>query len=74
MDDGVFASSLTETNIVSDDLLSSEIPEQVALSFSPFGSSDGGGIILRKDSALLMLVCDILTGRASVQKTERVSE
>lgn len=54
------------------------IPETNALwtavRFTPFGSSDGGGIRIEKDGAALALVCDVLTGRPSAQKTARNSE
>lgn len=45
-----------------------------AVSFTPFGSSDGGRFRFVKDRASLELVCDVLTGRPSVKKPERDTE
>lgn len=39
-----------------------------AITFTRFGSTAGGGIRLGKERASLELMCDVLTGRASVRK------
>jgi len=45
-----------------------ESTEKLAVSFTHFGGSDGGGISLTKDSVQLDIAADILTGRPKIVK------
>lgn len=67
-----FSKSITLDEVIVSSVRSNEL--NVAVSFTPFGSSNGGGIRLEKENTSMTLICDILTGRPSVQKRTRDPE
>ncbi len=67
LSDGVLISTLAESSFSEVERYGEDETPQIAIRFSSLGSCDGGGIRLMKDSASLTLVCDVLTGRPSVE-------